>query len=420
MFAAPHPAVVRDYGRPLRVDVIGARGFNARIRGLPALAKHAGRLDLVGYDRVNGPAREHGIPVVRVESDAELAARLADRRPDVVVIETPDLCHPAHIALALAAGARLVLCEKCIATAAASGAAVRDACAAVEPGQAVRFIDHYQMLAPVRALAANAAAWLGPVLSVDVELFEPDSLPAAQDVSHAQGMTNFFHHVVALAGLWVDLADLTPVDAGWDRYPGARVPDTYRRAQFRDGRGRVVVGAVGKAMGRAPRKQIRVTGLLGHARIDRDRNVLEVFLGGDTFAVPGPPGDTGYLALAEALATGTPLPPLLRPDEALAVLRLVEAAHAMARRVSVYCIAPGRSGTSGLPVTGRSRARPSERRSLSFRDFRPARAKCPGARRSKWRPRVVRHPGRDLSGLNLASAGRSACEQLWSPVEVRP
>jgi hypothetical protein len=181
----------------------------------------------------------------------------------------------------------------------------------------------------------NSAAWLGRVQRVGVTLLESQGVPPHQERSHANGMTNFFHHVGALAGLWLDLAELTPIEGTWNRHPDAGVPDTYRQARFASKRTGAVVleGAVGKYQ-RRPVKQIEVQGTRGSVRIDRDRHTLQVTCAdGCSFTLPGTAGETGYGELARALATGTPLPPLLTPAHALQILRLIEQAHAQAIRV---------------------------------------------------------------------------------------
>jgi predicted dehydrogenase len=323
--------------RLVRVDLIGALGWNAGQRVLPALAPYARGLDLVGYDLALGPPEVHGFSLVRVRDNADLAARLHARRPDVVWIETPDDAHREHIRLALDAGAGLVLCEKCIAKDAAEGAAVLSLCEQAR-SQQVRFIDHYLGLWLVHLLHANTPAWLGRVRQLRVTLLESQGVPPHQERSHANGMTNFFHHVPALAGRWFDPLELWPAEAAWGRHPQARVPDTYRRARFASVRtGTVVVeGAVGKYLAQ-PRREIEWFGTHGHARLDRDRNELHVTgAGGRSFTLAGRNGDSGYGELARALATGEPLPGLLTPAEALRVLLLVELAHGRAEWQPVY------------------------------------------------------------------------------------
>jgi predicted dehydrogenase len=307
-------------------------------RVLPALAAYAGAFDLAGYDLAAGPEKVHGFPVVQVRDDADLASRLHERHSDLVLIETPDDVHRRHIQVALESGARLVLSEKTIGFDAAEGAEVFRLCRQAEPAQQVAIIDHYPLLRLVRTLHANTSPWLGEVRQMRVILLESQGVPPHQERSHANGMTNFFHHVVALAGLWLDPCDLFPTEAGWACHPEARVPDTYRQARFACTRTGAVVleGAAGKYV-RRPVKQVHWYGTRGHAWLDRDRNVLHVTgAGGHSFSLPGTNGDTGYGELARALATGTPLPPLLAPAQALQVLRLVEQAHAQARLLPVY------------------------------------------------------------------------------------
>jgi predicted dehydrogenase len=256
----------------------------------------------------------------------------------VVWIETPDDTHRDLVRLGLEAGAPLVLCEKSIAFDSTEGVEVLRHCNEAQPAQQVAFIDHYLLFELVRRLHAHAAAWLGKVRQVQVTLLESQGVPPHQVRAHRNGMTNFYHHVVALAGLWFDLKDLVPSEAGWAQHPEARVPDTYREARFTNARNgaHVLEGAVGKYL-RQPAKQIHVLGTRGRARIDRDRNELHVTgADGRSFVVPGSKGDTGYGELAKALATGAPLPPLLTPAQALQVLRLVEQAQARARRLPLY------------------------------------------------------------------------------------
>lgn len=164
-------------------------------------------------------------------------------------------------------------------------------------------------------------------------------MPPEQEKSHANGMSNFFHHVVALAGLWFDLNDLVPVEAAWAKYPDARVPDTYGAAQFK---GQctsevVVSGAVGKYM-EHPRKVIYLEGTKGKAWIRQDENKLFAY-GKDGLRahVQRSEYDSGYGNLIAAIANGGPLPStLLTYERALQVLRLVETAHNMAEALEYY------------------------------------------------------------------------------------
>lgn len=333
-----NPSPFLPSSRPLRIDVIGALGHNSDKRVLPALRLFANALDVVGYDLADGPSAAHGFPVVRVWDPTDLLAQLRKRRADIVWIETPDDAHLAHIRLALKAGARLVLCEKCIALDAAQGAEVLDLCRQAEPHQQVRFIDHYLLLPHVLTLLANTAAWLGRPQHLRVTLLESHGVSPQQERSHRNGMTDFVHHVVALAGLWFDVGELTPTEAAWARHHDARVPDTYRAARFASTRtgAAILEGAVGKYMN-PPVREIRLLGTHGQARIDRSTGELHVVRNnGRAFVLPGADADSGYASLAGALADGTPLPPLLTPAGALQVLAAVEAAQAMARLIPAY------------------------------------------------------------------------------------
>jgi predicted dehydrogenase len=318
--------------------LVGGSGYNAQTRVLPELERFADRLRVVCYD-LRPPARTfHGIPFVLLRDAAELGPRLTEQRPDTVLIETTDADHVRHILLALGCGARRVLCEKCLAAHPDEAARLLPAVTAARPGQEVFVIDHYALLNLWLTLLANGPRWLGRVTRLEVTLFEAQGVPPHQEKSHADGVANFFHHVVALGGSVFDLADLEPAEAAWARHPEAGVPDTFRAARFRSRRTGAVVleGAVGKYVA-APRKQIVVEGTHGRACLDRDRAELRVVRAG----VPGvsvlrAEADTGYGELAQALATGAPLPALLSVEQAAQALRLVDQAHGMARELPVY------------------------------------------------------------------------------------
>jgi predicted dehydrogenase len=342
--------------------VIGFSGFNAQKRVIPELARLNGRFNLVGFD-LNPPAEGNGIPCVLVRDTNDLLRRLKEQRPDVVIIETPCDLHPTHIRLALESGAPLVICEKCVGIGVSRVAdELMPAVRAARPQQEVFIVDHYLWLDLVMTLHANAARWLGDVKRMEVTLFEGQGVPPHQERSHADGMTNFFHHVIALASLFLDLTDLAPVQAAWAKHPDAKVPDTYRAARFKSQRtGEVVLtGAVGKYMA-APRKLIRVEGARGVAVLDREENNLMV-VGEGGLSVDGRRDpDSGYGELVNALANGeilrpdfrddrcaqsdraaarqdrgnAPLP-LLTVEQALRVLRLVERAHAIAAELPLY------------------------------------------------------------------------------------
>ncbi len=339
--------------------VVGLSGFNAQKRLLPELEQLDGRFRLLGFD-LKPPADSNGIPCRVAQDNDDLARQLKAARPDVVMIETPCDCHPAHIRIALEAGAALVLCEKNVGVGVSRVAdELMPAVRAAHPRQRAFIIDHYLGLDLVGTLHANAPRWLGDVTRMEVTLFEAQDVPAHQRRSHAQGMANFLHHAVALASLFFDLSDLVPVRAAWAKHPDANVPDTYRAAQFQSRRtGEVVLtGAVGKSMS-CPRKLIRVEGTRGVAVLDREENELLVASEGGLSVDARCNHDSGYGALVSALAqighaerseASCPeiLPPhfaqgqhdngvLLTIEQALRVLRLVEWAHAIATKLPFY------------------------------------------------------------------------------------
>jgi predicted dehydrogenase len=320
------------------VGLLGCWGYNSRNRVLPALGRQDGWLWLDGYD-LRPPDRPferlHFNPVA---GNADLARQLAERPPDVLLIETPDDTHAELIDLALDAGIRRILCEKCLAASTAEADRLLARVRAARPRQDVRIIDHYPLLNAFQTLLANRERWLGTVTRLDVTLLEEQGVPVHQERSHAAGMANFIHHALALAAFAFDLADLVPVTAAWARHASARVPDTYRAAHYASRRtGEVVLtGAVGKYV-RRPCKQVVVEGTHGRAVLDRDRAELRLdragVAGADTFRWET---DSGYDELARALATGAPLPGLLTVEQAAQALRLVEAAHALARELAAY------------------------------------------------------------------------------------
>jgi hypothetical protein len=88
---------------------------------------------------------------------------------------------------------------------------------------------------------------------------------------------------------------------------------------------------------RSPRKQISVQGTHGWAWIDRDRGELRVVrAGAPGIDVLRSHVYSGYGELAQAIATGAPLPTLLSVEQAVQALRLVEQAHSIARELPVY------------------------------------------------------------------------------------
>jgi predicted dehydrogenase len=316
--------------------MLGAGGHNAGTRVGPALARLGERVSVIGFD-VKPPTGAIGFPCVTVRDDADLYEQLKRLAPTDVLIETPDDCHRQHIKVALRAGARRIFCEKPLADTSERAAELVSLVAAAR-GQEVFVIDHHTLLEPVLCLLANRSRWLGEVTYLRVQMFEARGVPPHQEWSPALGMANFFHHPVALAGLFFDSDDLELVAAQWARHPDARVPDTYRAARFRSKRtGKVVFdGAVGKYLPPGSRR-ICVEGTHGQACLDRDREELRISRPGQPdHTVVHVAGDNGYGELARALAGG-PLPAtLLSVEQALAVLRLVEQAQAVAREVLLY------------------------------------------------------------------------------------
>lgn len=324
--------------QPPIVAVIGWSGFNAQKRIAPELAGFNGRIKIVGYD-LRQPANDfNGIPWIIVRNNEELACCLNELHPDIVLIETPCDCHPEHIRIALEAGANLVISEKCIGWRVSQAKGVLlPALSSAHPEQKVFIVDHYLLLKLVLMLFTSAKHWLGEVRRMEVILFEEQGIPPHQERSHFDGMTNFFHHVVALASLFFDLNDLVPVQACWAKHPDANVPDTYRAAKFINKRtGDVVLeGAVGKYI-KCPIKIVRIEGTKGVAVLDRDSNSLIVVNDGLWMDVRCD-YDSGYGELVNALANGLPLPPtLLSVEQALQVLHLVERAHEKAKQLPFY------------------------------------------------------------------------------------
>ncbi|MBI3464327.1 MAG: Gfo/Idh/MocA family oxidoreductase, partial [Planctomycetes bacterium] len=86
------------------------------------------------------------------EDNAELARRLKQQRPVVVLIETPDDRHAEHIRIALEAGARLIICEKPIALTLSEATDVLALCKQARPQQNVYILDHYRNVEFVRLL----------------------------------------------------------------------------------------------------------------------------------------------------------------------------------------------------------------------------------------------------------------------------
>lgn len=324
--------------QPSIMAVIGWSGFNAQRRVVPELARFNGQIRIFGFDLRPPTQAFNDVTFIHVHNNDELAQQLRRLSPDVVLIETPCDCHPEHIRIALEAGARLIISEKCLGCRTSQ---VEDvllpALSSARPEQKVFIVDHYLLLELVLSLVANAERWLGEVRRMEVTLFEEQGIPPHQERSHFDGMTNFFHHVVALASLFFDLNDLVPVQASWAKHPDAKVTDTYRAAKFINKHtGEVVLeGAVGKYI-KCPIKIIRIEGTKGVALLDRDNNSLIVVSDGLSMDMRCEP-DNGYGILVSALANGAPLPPtLLTVEQALQCLRLVEDAHAIAKQLPFY------------------------------------------------------------------------------------
>lgn len=340
MSPRPDPARSRNI-RPRSLSIIGIGSFNFQIRLAQEFASAAFDFPIHGYDLKPRQGAPGNIPWIQVHDNRDLAGWLARHKPSDVLIETPDHLHLEHIRLALANGAERVYCEKCIGPSAVQARAALARLEQEHPGQQVFIIDHYLQLQGIWSLLALAPEWLGRVKQVNVILEETVDVPPHQEASHAAGMANFFHHAVALGGLWFDLEELAPCWSGWARYPGARVPDTYRAALYSERRSGVVVlqARVGKKLARG-NKLIHVVGAQGEAWLDRDGAVLRLCHddgdSGTSTRVPLPRAETGYQPLVHGLAAGRLPERLLTPAQAVRVLELVEQAHEQAEEVPAY------------------------------------------------------------------------------------
>jgi predicted dehydrogenase len=321
-----------DKLRNAAIAVLGCCGYNVQTRILPELRKLAPER-LMGYD-IKKSAQELPFPWMQVEDDAELARRLQEQRPNVVLVESPESCHKTHVKFALEAGAMLVLCEKPLGVGMAEATEVLALCRQARPQRHVCVLDHYRNVEGVQLLFRHARRWLGPIISIEVALLEDKEAHPVRDLN---GMSGFIHHVPAIVGLMFEIRRLAVVTAAKARHCGAPVPDTYRSLVLAGAFPRPVTirGAVGKRIAQ-PRRQITVTGTDGIAVLDRSTHELQVSSkDGWTMTMKTSP-DTGYRGLARCLATGKPLPAFLSVEQALHCVRLVEEAHALAAELEEY------------------------------------------------------------------------------------
>ncbi|MCS7253578.1 MAG: hypothetical protein RMK18_06750 [Armatimonadota bacterium] len=332
-----HHAIASVHQMPV-VAVIGWSSFNAQKHVVPELVQFSKQVNVIGFD-IHPPAQNfNGVTFIPVSDSSCLAQKLKRLQPDVVLIETPCDSHPKHICIALEAGAKLIVSEKCVGwrVSQVESVLLPTLCSAT-PEQQIFIIDNYLTLELVLALHANAQYWLGKVKQLEVILFEEQGISQHQERFHFDGMTNFFHHVVALASLFFDLNDLVPVQAAWARHPYACVPDTYRAALFvSKSTGDIIVkGAVGKYV-KYPLKIIRVEGERGVAVLDIDTNRL-IAVNDGIFVEMCCDRDSGYGRLINSIANGVPLPlTLLSVESAMQVLRLLEEAHKKAVNLPFY------------------------------------------------------------------------------------
>ena len=142
---------------PLRVGLVGAGRFGRFLAGAMADLTDVRLVVVADTDpsRAGALANELGVrPAMRWED------LLTDAEVDVVVVATPPSSH-ATIACAALDSGRHVLCEKPLATDAASAAAVR---VAAEQSGRVLVVDHVLRYNPLlRALVALQASLLGPL-----------------------------------------------------------------------------------------------------------------------------------------------------------------------------------------------------------------------------------------------------------------
>lgn len=156
----------------LAVGVIGC-GLITQVEHLPNLLALPDRFRVIGIADPSARVRDHLARRYGIEAFATAEA-LLDRRPDAVVIATPDSYH-ADLSLAALARACHVFVEKplCYSAAeAASIAAARDRAArVVQVGYMKRFDP------AVGHLRALLGAHAGPLRSVSVEVVDPDFWP---------------------------------------------------------------------------------------------------------------------------------------------------------------------------------------------------------------------------------------------------
>ena len=317
------------------IALLGCDGFNVNnrlVEELQRLAPH----EVYGYDLVDTPKRQDCFQFVHVEDDEDLAQRLRKQRPTDVLIETPDDVHAKHIAMALDLGAR-VFCEKPVATTGLELANLRKLFTTADLERRLFIIDHYKNLDLVQVLKANGRRWLGEIKRIKIVLLESQGIGPDQIRSHAQGMANFLHHVLAFASMFLDLRSFEPTTSMTANHPDSPVPDTYRAAVFqRNGSTPAVIqGAVGKYI-EHPRKAIFVEGTRGWANLDRERNELRVECNdGWSISLSAKP-DSGYRGLARALTMDESQMSLVSFPVAVEALRLLEAAQQRADWLTSY------------------------------------------------------------------------------------
>jgi predicted dehydrogenase len=149
----------------LRVAVVGA-GMIANAGHIPAWKNQpdARIVAVADAEELNAraTAQRHGIP----QAYTDLGAMLAEQRPELVIVATPNHYHKEHALAALRAGAH-VLCEKPLATSCADAAEMfRAADAAgriLYVGQNLRF---FSAIAAAKDFAA--AGELGEIYHVDI------------------------------------------------------------------------------------------------------------------------------------------------------------------------------------------------------------------------------------------------------------
>ncbi len=172
----------------LDVGIIGC-GLITQVEHLPNLLNLPELFRVVGVADPSAKVRAH-LTERRNVNAFETAEALFDRRPDCVVIATPDAYHAELTIAALERGLH-VFVEKPLCYAAAE--AVRIAAARDRAGRVVQ-VGYMKRFDPAyRALQRRLAAQSGPLRSISVEVIDPDFWPftahhdtlAADDVAPA-------------------------------------------------------------------------------------------------------------------------------------------------------------------------------------------------------------------------------------------